>query len=130
MELKSFFNEQHNLENVEVLGLPAKPEDTLRSLLRGARIRPHGAWMVDELIVPGDKDKTEMQKLHQQFSRDMEDLHNHINAQSQGALLWIAEQPPAGSFLSSKDGGALAQQQANFGLGQTRYQSRCEGIVQ
>merc|ERR1711949_86015 len=90
MDLKSFFNEQHNLENVEVLGLPAKPEDTLRSLLQEARIRPHGSWMVDELIVPGDKDKTEMQKLHQQFSRDMEDLHNHINAQSQEALLWIA----------------------------------------
>ena len=90
MELKSFFNEQHNLENVEVLGLPAKPEDTLRCLLQESRIRPHGSWMVDELIVPGDKDKTEMQKLHQQFSRDMEDLHNHINAQSQEALLWIA----------------------------------------
>ena len=34
IDLKSFFHQQHNLQNVEVLGLPTKPEDTLSSLLK------------------------------------------------------------------------------------------------
>ena len=34
MELKGFFSQQHNLQNVEVLGLPSIFEDTLSSLLK------------------------------------------------------------------------------------------------
>ena len=83
MELKSFFHEQHNLQNVEVLGLPTKPENTLSSLLKEATTRPPGSWMVDELIMPEPKD-------HQQWSKDLEQLQNHIEAQTGKPHLWIA----------------------------------------
>ena len=83
MELKSFFHQQHNLQNVEVLGLPTKPENTLSSLLKEATTRPPGSWMVDELIMPKPKD-------HQQWSKDLEQLQNHIEAQTAKPHLWIA----------------------------------------
>merc|ERR1712004_445878 len=55
MELKDFFHQQHNLKNVEVLGLPTKPEYTLSSLLKEVTTRPLGtAFMVDELVLPGN----------------------------------------------------------------------------
>merc|ERR1719323_2935445 len=55
IELKDFFHQQHNLKNVEVLGLPAKPEDTLNSLLKEVITRPQGSsFMVDEFVLPGD----------------------------------------------------------------------------
>ena len=89
MDLKSFFHQQHNLQNVEVLGLPTKPEDTLSSLLKEATTRPPGSWMVDELIMPGDydvkfndDDDDEMKRLHQQWSKELEQLQNHIEAQT------------------------------------------------
>merc|ERR550539_1375227 len=75
MELKSFFHEQHNLQNVEVLGLPTKPKNTLSSLLKEATTRPPGSWMVDELVMPEPKD-------HQQWSKEMQLLKNHIEAQT------------------------------------------------
>ena len=83
MELKSFFHQQHNLQNVEVLGLPTRPKDTLTSLLKEATTRPSGSWMVDELIMPEPKD-------HQQWNKDLEQLQRHIGAQSRRAHLWIA----------------------------------------
>merc|ERR1712051_607299 len=83
MELKSFFHQQHKLQNVEVLGLPTEPEDTLSSLLKEATTRPTGSWMVDELIMPEPKD-------HQQWSKDLEQLQNHIEAQTGKPHLWIA----------------------------------------
>merc|ERR1719461_2376077 len=52
MELKDFFHQQHNLKNVEVLGLPSKPEDTLSSLLKEVTTRPQGSsFMVNEFIM-------------------------------------------------------------------------------
>merc|ERR1712004_802205 len=55
MELKDFFHQQHRLTNVEVLGLPTRPEDTLSSLLKEVTTRPKGSsFMVDELVLPGD----------------------------------------------------------------------------
>merc|ERR1719367_803238 len=82
-ELKSFFHEQHKLQNVEVLGLPTKPKNTLSSLLKEATTRPPGSWMVDELIMPKPKD-------HQQWSKDLEQLQKHIEAQTTNSHLWIA----------------------------------------
>ena len=40
MELTYFFHKQHNLLNIEVLGLPTLAEDTLSSLLKEATTRP------------------------------------------------------------------------------------------
>merc|ERR1719458_1031267 len=74
MDLKSFFHQQHNLQNVEVLGLPTKPEDTLSSLLKEATTRPPGSWMVDELIMPGDywfEDTTKRLGYVQQWTKEM-----------------------------------------------------------
>ena len=72
MELKSFFHDQHNLQNVEVLGLLTEHKDTLSSLLKEATTRPPGSWMVDELIMPEPKD-------HQQWMEQRlgaaEELH-------------------------------------------------------
>ena len=48
IDLKSFFHQQHNLQNVVVFGLPTKLEDTLISPLKEATTRP-----LDELIMPG-----------------------------------------------------------------------------
>ena len=72
MELKDFFHQQHNLHNVEVIGLPTEPKDTIKSLskmmtsmqikipLTSWRFKlpfisraKKGCWMVDELIIPG-----------------------------------------------------------------------------
>ena len=89
MELKFFFHEQHNLQNVEVLGLPTKPEDTLSSLLKEATTRPPGSWMVDELIMPGSLGERR-KRLHQQWSKDLEQLQKHIEAQTTKPHLWIA----------------------------------------
>ena len=70
MDLKFFFYQQHNLQNVEGLGLPTRAGDTLSSLLKEATTRPPGSWMVDELIMPGDK--KEMKRLHQQWTKKMQ----------------------------------------------------------
>ena len=58
-------------------------ENTLNSLLKVATTRPPGSWMVDELIMPQPKD-------HQQWSKDLEQLQNHIEAQTGKPHLWIA----------------------------------------
>ena len=83
MDLKSFFHQQHNLQNVEVLGLPTNAEDTLSSLLKEATTRPSGSWMVDELIMPKPKD-------HQQWTKEMQKVKSHIEAQTGKPLLWLA----------------------------------------
>ena len=83
MELKYFFHQQHNLQNVEVLDLLTSPTNALRSLLREATTRPPGSWMVDELIMPEPED-------HQQWAKDLEQLQNHIEAQPGKPHLWIA----------------------------------------
>ena len=85
MELKDFFHQQHNLQNVEVLGLPAKPEDTLSSLLKEVTTRPSGSsFMVDELIMPDPKYQ------QKQFTKELEQLQNHFEAQPAKPPLWIA----------------------------------------
>merc|ERR1712126_46674 len=91
MELKDFFHEQHNLENVEVLGLPTEPKDALSSLLKELRTRPTGSCvMVDELVIPGHDDEEEMKILHEQVIKDLEQLQNHFEAQPAKPPLWIA----------------------------------------
>ena len=97
VELKDFFHQQHNLQNVEVLGLPTKPEDTLSCLLTEVTARPPGSsCMVDELVVPGTTDKElmpggvyvnpennelAMKNKHEQFTKELEQLQNQFEAQ-------------------------------------------------
>ena len=84
MELKDFFHQQHNLQNVEVLGLPTKPEDTLSSLLKEVTTRPQGSsFMVDEFIMPEEREQ-------KQFTKELEQLQNHFEAQPAKPPLWIA----------------------------------------
>ena len=83
MELKTFFHQQHNLQNVEVLRLKTSPEETLSSLLKEATTWPPGSWMVDELIMP------EPSK-HQQWAKELQQLKRHIEAQTGNPHLWIA----------------------------------------
>ena len=79
LELTYFFSQQQNLHNVEVLGLPDLAEDTLSSLLKEVTTRLPGSWMVDKLIMPEPKD-------HQQWTRDLGKLQNHMGAKNH---LWI-----------------------------------------
>merc|ERR1712013_272400 len=51
MELKDFFQQQNNLQNVEVIGLRSI-FGTLKRLLELATTHATGAWMVDELVMP------------------------------------------------------------------------------
>merc|ERR1712004_95277 len=84
MELKDFFHQQHNLKNVEVLGLPTKPKDTLSSLLKEVTTRPSGcSFMVDELVLPKEKEQ-------KQVTKELEQLQNHFEAQPAKPPLWIA----------------------------------------
>ena len=55
----------------------------MSSLLKEATTRRTGSWMVDELIMPQPKD-------HQQWSKDLQKLQNHIEAQTGNHHLWIA----------------------------------------
>ena len=85
MELKDFFHQQHNLKNVEVLGLPTKPKDTLSSLLKEVTTRPQGSsFMVDELVLPDPKYSQEL------VTRELAQLKNHFEAQPAKPALWIA----------------------------------------
>merc|ERR1712004_584759 len=69
MELKDFFHQQHNLKNVEVLGLPSRPKDTLSSLLKEVTSKhPGSSVMVDEFVLPNPKYDQE------QFTKDLEQL--------------------------------------------------------
>merc|ERR1719150_2819996 len=73
MELKDFFHQQHNLKNVEVLGLPTKPLDTLSSLLKEVTTRPQGSsFMVDELLMP------DLSICDEHFTKELEQLQNHF----------------------------------------------------
>merc|ERR1712227_604360 len=84
MELKDFFHQQHNLKNVEVLGLSTRPEDALSSLLKEVTARPSGSsFMVDEVILPRDEH-------NQKFTKELEQLQNHFEAQPAKPPLWIA----------------------------------------
>ena len=82
MELKYFFHQEHNLPNVEVIGLPTTPEDTLSNLYKEVTTRPVGSWMVDELIMPKAKD-------HQQWAKELNDILSYLSAQTGPPLLWI-----------------------------------------
>jgi len=72
MELKDFFHQQHRLTNVEVLGLPSKPEDILSSLLKEVTTRPQSSrFMVDEFIMPKEN---EQKAVHQRVGAAAEPL--------------------------------------------------------
>ena len=90
MELREFFYEQHKLQNVEVLCLCSKPEDTLRDLLKEVTSRPPGSWMVDELVMPGGFLEYEMQKSHKQWGKELGLLQQRFEAQAGKPPLWIA----------------------------------------
>ena len=76
---------EHNLQNVEVLGLPTYAEDALSSLLKEVTNRPLGSsFMVDELIMPNLEDHQE------QITDELEQLQNHFEAQPAKPPLWIA----------------------------------------
>ena len=84
MELKDFF-QQHNLQNVEVIGLPTMPKDTLSILLQEVTTRPKGcSFMVDELVVPDPEHHQE------QFTKQLEQLQNHFEKQPAKPSIWIA----------------------------------------
>ena len=78
IELRFFFRDQHNLPNIEVLGLPSFPKNTLTILLKEATKRSASSWMVDELIMPHPK-------YHQQWAQDLQKLQNLAQPH-----LWIA----------------------------------------
>jgi len=108
IELKDFFNQQHNLKNVEVLGLPIEEDDILSSLLKEVTNQPQGSsFMVDELVIPeGDdeeddediedegeketKPKEEKKIGYEQFTEDLVQLQKHFEVQPAKPLLWIA----------------------------------------
>ena len=90
MELKDFFHQQHNLHNVEVFGLSSEPMGTLTTLLKEVITRSPGAWMVDELVMPGIFNEEKMKRLHEQFTKELEQLQRHFEAQSNKLLLWFA----------------------------------------
>ena len=92
MELNFFFHQQHNLQNVEVLGLSTKADDALSSLLKEATTRPPGSWMVDELIMPGYKltNRKRMKEKHEQWTKEMQQLHSYIAGHTDEPLLWLA----------------------------------------
>merc|ERR1712107_689756 len=75
-----------------VLGLPTEPEDTLSSLLKEVTTRPTGSsFMVDELVIPGAfEDEEETKRLHEHFTKELEQLQNHLEAQPAKPPLWIA----------------------------------------
>ena len=102
MELKDFFHQQHNLHNVEVIGLPTESKDTIKSLskmmtsmqieipLTSWRFKlpfisraKKGCWMVDELVLPKENDR-------KQFTKVLEQLQTHFEAQPARPPLWIA----------------------------------------
>merc|ERR1711994_480567 len=51
MELKEYFQE-HNLQNITVLGLPSSHIDTMSELHKKMLSMPEGSWMIDELVMP------------------------------------------------------------------------------
>merc|ERR1711962_1140711 len=57
MELKQYFQE-HNAQNVTVLGLPSLFHDTMSELHKKMLSMPAGSWMIDELVMPESKDHT------------------------------------------------------------------------
>ena len=46
--------------------------------------------MVDELIMPGDEDEMEMQRMHRQWAKELQQLQGHMKAQAGKPHLWIA----------------------------------------
>merc|ERR1719336_1904120 len=47
--------------------------------------------MVDELVIPGAfMDQEKMKRLHEQFTKELEQLQNHFEAQPAKPPLWIA----------------------------------------
>ena len=90
MELEYFFHHQHNLKNVKVLGIPTKPDEALSRLLKEVTTRSPGSWMVDELIMPGSWKDEQMTKIHQQWTKELQQLQKHVEGQANRPLLWIA----------------------------------------
>ena len=80
MELEYFFQHQHNLENVEVVGIPNKPEEALSRLLQEVTTWSPGSWMMDELIMPESWKDEEMTKIHQQSTKELQQLQRHVEA--------------------------------------------------
>merc|ERR1712013_52973 len=82
MELKDFFQQQNNLQNVEVIGLRSI-FGTLKRLLELATTHATGAWMVDELVMPRP-DK------HKDWTEELQQLQDRITALPGKPPLWIA----------------------------------------
>ena len=51
MELKHYFQE-HNLQNITVIGLPSDAVNTMSELHKKMLSMPAGSWMIDELAMP------------------------------------------------------------------------------
>ena len=90
VELEYFFYHQHNLKNMKVLGIPTKPEEALSRLLKEVTTRSPGSWVVDELITPGSWKDEQMTKIHQQWTKELQQLQRQVEVQTDDPLLWIA----------------------------------------
>merc|ERR1719220_830538 len=82
MELKHYFQE-HNLQNVTVLGLPYNPWDTMSELHKKMLSMPAGSWMIDELVMPEPKD-------HTTWAGELQKMRSHMVGQPGHCLLWIS----------------------------------------
>merc|ERR1712012_651957 len=82
MELKQYFQE-HNTQNVTVLGLPSWPGNTMSELHNKMLSMPAGSWMIDELVIPGPSD-------HTKWAGELQKMRSHMVGQPGHYLLWIS----------------------------------------
>ena len=80
MEVKHYF-EEHNLQNVTVLGLPSGHRNTLSELHKKMLSMPAGSWMIDELVMPSD---------HPKWAGELQKMRSHMVGQPGHYLLWIS----------------------------------------
>ena len=82
LDLKDYFQE-HNVQNVTVLGIPSNPKETMSELFKKMSSMPAGSWMVDELCMPNPKD-------HTKWAAVLQNMRNHMLGQPGHLVLWIS----------------------------------------
>ena len=87
MELKHYF-EEHNLQNVTVLGLPTFHENTMSELHQKMSSMPGGSWMIDELVMPDPR--LPLPNDHTKWAGELLMMRSHMVGQPGHYLLWIS----------------------------------------
>ena len=82
LELKLYFQE-HNAQNVTVLGLPSNLHNTMSELHKKMVSMPEGSWMVDELVMPDHRD-------HTKWAGELQQMRSHMANRLGNPLLWIS----------------------------------------